>query len=183
MPIIMPPTGLSNQNFYALLVGEGSFTLTPLTVEDAMLAFPIKKRRFVVMPKFETINWNVLDYLGWSHPSGHLGYVIYNDGLSTRGIILEKTKMTGVQKPRMCSWCLTVHRGCGVNLFSGQTEYNKNTHIGEYVCSNLNCSLYIRGILKADACQMRESLGTDEKAKRLQANVRSFFDMIYTQKV
>jgi hypothetical protein len=160
-----------------------SFALVPLTIPDIIPAFPKKAQRFITMPKLEAIDWRVLDYYGWCHSSGHLGYVIFNDKSGIRGIVLEKTKMTGAQKPRMCSWCLTVHRGCGVNLFTSATAYDKNKIIGEYVCSNLNCSLYISGLLVPDACQMRENIGMDAKKERLRANVGKFFDMIYSQKM
>ena len=71
------------------------------------------------MPELESIDWGVLDYLGWVHPAGHLGYVVFplNDQLF--GLTMRRMINHG-QKPRthMCSWCHHVYRSRGTAMFS-----------------------------------------------------------------
>lgn len=46
-----------------------------LTQEEILLSFPKKERNKVKLPDLDSIKWEHLDFLGWTHPSGHLGYV------------------------------------------------------------------------------------------------------------
>jgi hypothetical protein len=74
--------------------------------------------------------------------------------------------------------CLTTHTG-GVSLMvalkAGKAGQQGNS-VGAYICSDLACSLYLRG--KKDAgvgARMQESLTLDEKIERTVANVAAFF--------
>lgn len=78
----------------------------------------------------------------------------------------------------MCSWCLTIHRGCDVNLFTAETQFERNKTYGDYICNDLNCSLYVRGIMKSEACQMRENIDIKAKIARLNANIGKFFQAV-----
>ncbi len=79
----------------------------------------------------------------------------------------------------MCSWCLTVHRGGGVNLFTAQNTSDRNKTYGDYICNDLQCSLYIRNIKSADACQMREHVDVEFKIRRLQGNIKKFMKQVH----
>ncbi|MHC1700783.1 MAG: FBP domain-containing protein [Humidesulfovibrio sp.] len=153
--------------------------MDPLTREDIHTAFTPKQRRHVTLPDLDGRDWPALDYLGWAHVSGHMAYVVYaRDGVA-RGLVLRRTKLTGAQRPKMCSWCLTIHRGCGVNLFTAQVGDNRDKLYGDYMCNDLKCSAYVRGTEKLEACQMRETISLDKKIERLHVNVERFFRAIY----
>jgi len=56
-----------------------------LTTQDIINLFPDRKLRELAPPDGNAVDWGVLDYLGWVHPSGHVGYAIvpYGDELCT----------------------------------------------------------------------------------------------------
>lgn len=77
----------------------------------------------------------------------------------------------------MCSVCVTTHTG-GVSLMvaprSGKAGQQGNS-VGVYMCSDLACSLYVRG--KKDAgigARLHESLTLEEKVQRTVANLAAF---------
>lgn len=153
--------------------------MKPLTREEIAEGFSARQRKQLVFPNLEKVDWNALDFFGWAHVSGHLAFIVYDDGRQTRGLVLKRTKLTGAQKPKMCSWCLTLHRGSGVNLFTAETKLDRNKIYGDYICNDLNCSFYVRGIMKPDACQMRENISIESKIARLHANIEKFFQVVY----
>ena len=57
------------------------------------------------LPNLSSINWEVLDYLGWVHPSGHNGYVLLvspRDG-NLRGTVLSRSRKRSPRKHGMVS--------------------------------------------------------------------------------
>ena len=90
----------------------------PLTRNDIAGAFEEDKDLFI--PDVNTIDWHLLDYLGWVHPSGHLGYVVLqspNTG-DVRGIRMNRSLRTSRKKRmEMCSWCHHVHKSDGTAMF------------------------------------------------------------------
>lgn len=157
--------------------------MEPLTREAIIGSFSRKQRKYVQLPNIDNVEWAALDYLGWAHVSGHMAYVVYARDGAARGVVLRRTKLTGAQKPKMCSWCLTIHRGCGVNLFTAHVGDNRDKLYGDYLCNDLGCSAYVRGTEKLEACQMRETISLDMKIARLRANVERFYRAIYGQGV
>ena len=77
----------------------------------------------------------------------------------------------------MCSMCLTTHSG-GVSLMvapkAGKAGQQGNS-VGTYICTDLACSLYVRGKKDAGAgARLNESLTLEEKIQRTVANVAAF---------
>jgi len=99
----------------------------------------------------ENVQWPSLDYFGWVHPSGHLGFVVLqspNDGRS-RGIRMSRAKRSA-KKPRMemCSWCHHVHKPNGTAMFTVPVKGSEGRHtLGNVVCKDLDCSLRIRNLV------------------------------------
>jgi hypothetical protein len=63
--------------------------MEPVTKNEILDAFE-EEVDDLHLPDLKSINWEALDYLGWVHPSGHIGYVLLvspRDG-NLRGIIL-----------------------------------------------------------------------------------------------
>ena len=83
----------------------------------------------------------------------------------------------------MCSMCVTTHTG-GVSLMvaakSGRAGRQGNS-VGTYICSDLSCSLYVRG--KKDAgvgARIHESLTLEEKIQRTAENIAAFIAKVTT---
>lgn len=118
-----------------------------------------------------TFAWEDLDFLGWSDPGAPLRAVIVVPG--PVGIVLRKPerKRTSVVRSSMCRVCLTQHTSDGVTLFvaplAGPAGRNGNS-VGEYLCTDLACSLYLRGKKQPRGRLVRqeESLTLDERVDR-----------------
>jgi hypothetical protein len=126
------------------------------------------------MPDLSRIEWDSLDYLGWIHPSGHIGYMVLqspNDG-EIKGIRMNRRQRFS-KKPRMemCSWCHHVHRANGTAMFTVSVKGSDGRQIlGNVVCKDLDCSLRVRN-LKSPHSYMRESLYEPAKIWRMQQSM------------
>jgi hypothetical protein len=149
-----------------------------LSKEEIILSFPSKERKKVKLPDLEKINWENLDFLGWIHPSGHLGYIVYEfqNGV-LRGMVLERTPITLGRGARMCSLCYTLNTASQIRLFTYRIP-GKNITIGDYFCADLQCSLYIRKIKEPFLAQMQENLTIHQKIERCKKNLEKFFRII-----
>ncbi len=152
--------------------------LDPLSADQIIASFQKKERSLVKMPDLTGIDWDKMDFLGWLHPSSHVGYVVYELDGAVVGLVLEKTKALS-QRPKSCAICLTMHGGRFVNLFTVKNAKNKDRVIGQYFCHDLKCSLYIRGEKAPTATQIMEHMTIDEKAKRLVSNLEAFIRSVY----
>lgn len=66
--------------------------MLPLDREQLTAAFDADEDLHI--PDLKDVHWSVLDYFGWVHPSGHLGFVVLqspNDG-QLRGIRMTREK-------------------------------------------------------------------------------------------
>jgi hypothetical protein len=128
---------------------------------------------------FTGLPWHDLDFLGWSDPGAPLRSVIVMPG--PVGVVLRRPepKRAGVMRSSMCRVCLTQHSADGVTLFvaplAGAAGRNGNS-VGEYLCSDLACSLYLRGKRQPRGRLVRqeESLSLDERVDRAMTNLNGF---------
>jgi hypothetical protein len=132
------------------------------------------------------VPWPDLDFLGWTDPAAPLRALLVaprRDGLT--GIVLRRPEARRVTALRssMCRICLTDHAGSGVALFvaplAGAAGRQGNT-VGEYFCTDLACSLYLRGKRRPQARLVRheETLSVDERIQREMANLTAFLDRV-----
>lgn len=148
-----------------------------LTVEEIVAAFDqsaVKRLRLdadLHLPDLSTLSWADLDYLGWVHPAGHLGFVVLQSPHSgeLRGVILNRSRRA-YKKPRleMCSWCHHVHKAQGTAMFTVAVRGSEGRHtLGNVICRDLDCSLRIRNIVEPGSF-MKESLYEPAKVWRMQ---------------
>ena len=135
-------------------------------------------RRLHVPKDLATRPWDDLDYLGWVDPRSparrHL--VAEVDG-TTYGLVLRANEAAvGGGRRSMCSLCITVQSG-GVSLMvaprAGKAGQQGNS-VGTYICSDLDCSLVVRGRRSTGSPGMHETHNVEQRAARLVANVESF---------
>jgi hypothetical protein len=131
--------------------------------------------------------WEDLDFLGWRDPGapGRAYLVAERDGRLV-GIALRATSggSRGFTSRSMCSLCLTTHPGGGVALMTarrtGEAGRQGNS-VGQYLCTDLACSLYTRGRKQAaggGVVAVDESLTPEEKVARTRANLHSFLNKV-----
>jgi len=149
-----------------------------LTKEEILLTFTPRVRKKIILPSLEEIVWDQLDFLGWVHPSGHLGYVVYNSpSLGIKSLFLHRAIPKWGRGVRMCSWCNTMRPFREVALFSTTRLYNIERSIGDYICADFGCSLYVRG-KPLNIAQMGETISVKEKIQRLHRNIEKFFLLV-----
>ena len=145
-----------------------------LSSAEILAAFEPHERRKVVSP--DDLPWEDLDFLGWIHRSGHLGFVLYEGDTGLAGVTLERVVIrTKGARLFMCDLCCTLHEQGGLASF---TRWNRSgTRARSYMlCADLKCSLYVRGKRPTGCAQMTETLGVSEKVGRLKANLGRLFE-------
>ncbi|MBO2448207.1 FBP domain-containing protein [Actinomadura barringtoniae] len=128
--------------------------------------------------------WDDLDFLGWQdHTSPERSYLVVETGDGLMGVALRRaTASAGFARRSMCSLCLTNHLGGGVSLLTarraGKTGQQGNS-VGAYMCTDLACSLYVRGKKQVGpGGRLQESLTMEEKIDRTTANLTDFLDKV-----
>ena len=148
-----------------------------LALNREQIAAAFDEGEVLHVPDLENVQWPSLDYFGWVHPSGHLGFVVLqspNDGRS-RGIRMSRAKRSA-KKPRMemCSWCHHVHKANGTAMFTVPVRGSEGRHtLGNVVCKDLDCSLRIRNLVQSDSF-MRETLYQPAKVWRMQTTMHKW---------
>ncbi|WP_035841487.1 FBP domain-containing protein [Kitasatospora azatica] len=129
--------------------------------------------------------WEDLDFLGWRDPGApDRCYLVAEHGGELIGVTLRLApRQTGSMRRSMCSLCLTTHPSSGVALMSARKARRTGSEadsVGEYICTDLACSLYVRGKKKAEpGGRLEESLTTEEKIERTTARLSAFLDKLF----
>jgi FBP C-terminal treble-clef zinc-finger len=139
----------------------------------------------VGLPKdLEEQPWEDLDFLGWRDAGApDRGYLVAEREGGLVGITLRAARGTYrvFTSRSMCSLCLTTHTGGGVALMAarraGEAGRQANT-VGQYLCTDLACSLYIRGKKQTAGGDLEETLTVAEKVARTQVNLSAFIDKV-----
>ncbi|GAB3839098.1 FBP domain-containing protein [Kribbella italica] len=142
-------------------------------------------KRLTVPKDLEEQPWDQLDFLGWCDPGApDRGYLVAERDGKLIGITLKAAKSAGrgFTSRSMCSLCMTTRTGGGVVLMaarrSGAAGRQGNT-VGQYLCTDLACSLYIRGKKQAATEPgLDETLSVEEKTIRLTNNLTLFVDKV-----
>ncbi|MYT75481.1 MULTISPECIES: FBP domain-containing protein [unclassified Streptomyces] len=124
--------------------------------------------------------WEDLDFLGWRDPQApDRAYLVAEIDGRPQGLVLRgaQSAMSWQTRRSMCSLCVTTHTG-GVALLvapkAGKAG-KQGDSVGAYICSDLACSLYVRGLRDAGAgSRMHETLTVEEKIGRTVGNVAAF---------
>ena len=157
--------------------------MEPLTEQQIRAAFVNcskgEAKRLTVPKDLAARPWPDLDFFGWRDPQApDRAYLAIpaEDGL--RALTLRCPPPSPTRPRRsMCAMCLTTHTG-GVSLMvaprAGKEGKLGNT-VGTYLCTDLSCSLYLRGLKDLPpGDRLRETLTLPEKIARTTANLTAF---------
>ncbi|MFD9794955.1 FBP domain-containing protein [Streptomyces sp. NPDC059070] len=161
--------------------------MKPLTEQEIRAAFVNctkgEAKRLSVPRDLADRPWDDLDFFGWRDPGApDRAYLVIELDGRPKGLALRSSSGgSGSLRRSMCSMCLTTHTG-GVSLMvapkAGKAGQQGNS-VGAYICTDLACSLYVRG--KRDAGmggRLQESLTLEEKVERTVTNVAAFFSKV-----
>ncbi|MEZ0065449.1 hypothetical protein ABIA32_001445 [Streptacidiphilus sp. MAP12-20] len=129
--------------------------------------------------------WAQLDFLGWRDPGApdRCALVAPRPDGALVGITLRfPPPQRGFLARSLCSLCLTTHPRNGVSLLTarraGRAGREGNT-VGLYMCTDLACSLYVRGLKKAEpGARLDETLGLEQQIERLDTKLHAFLDLV-----
>jgi hypothetical protein len=164
--------------------------MRPITESDIRRSFVNcskgEAKRLAVPKDLEEQPWDDLDFLGWRDPGApDRGYLVAErDDGGLVGISLRAAPgiSRGFTSRSMCSLCLTTRTSRGVALMTarrtGEAGRRGNT-VGQYLCTDLACSLYTRGKKQTVAgADLDETLSVEEKITRTQVNLTAFIDKV-----
>ncbi|GAA3782380.1 FBP domain-containing protein [Streptomyces chiangmaiensis] len=129
--------------------------------------------------------WDDLDFLGWRDPGApDRSYLVTEQPDRLVGVALRfPSSQRGFLHRSMCSLCLTTHPGSGVSLMTARkagAAGREGNSVGVYMCTDLACSLYVRGKKVPEAgLRFEESLSMQEQIDRMVANLSSFLGKLH----
>ncbi|MGC9670725.1 FBP domain-containing protein [Planosporangium sp. 12N6] len=132
------------------------------------------------------VPWADLDFLGWTDPGAPLRALLVVPGVDgPTGVVLRRPEAgkISVTRSSLCRVCLTEHAASGVALFvaplAGAAGRQGNS-VGEYLCTDLACSLYLRGKRqpRMRLARREETLTLDERINRAMINLTAFTSRI-----
>ncbi|RFU82492.1 FBP domain-containing protein [Streptomyces triticagri] len=164
--------------------------MKPLTEHDIRTSFVNCSKgeaKRLPLPKNLTDldHWDDLDFLGWFDLSApDRRYLVVERGDELVGLSLRSVSGNrGFLRRSLCSLCLTTHPGSGVSLMTapkaGRAGREGNS-VGLYICTDLDCSLYVRGRKKAaPGGRMEEYLTAEQQIERLRGNIDTFVERVF----
>lgn len=142
-------------------------------------------KRLAVPRNLDEHPWDDLDFLGWRDPGApDRSYLVTERDGRLVGVTLRfPSSKRGFLQRSMCSLCLTTHPGGGVSLMTARkagTAGREGNSVGIYMCTDLACSLYLRGKKALESgSRFEESLTLDEQIARTTGNLSAFLDKLY----
>ncbi len=157
--------------------------MEPLTAELVRSSFincsKGEAKRLPLPRDLAAVRWERLDFLGWRDPGAPgAAYLVAPEPDGPVGLVLRlSSERRATGRKNMCSLCLTVHSTTDVALMvaprPGASGRAGNT-VGAYLCVDLACSLYARGLERPERAQPEETLTPEQKVARLQVNLATF---------
>lgn len=132
---------------------------------------------------FDAALWDSLDYFGWTDPAlPERGYLVADTSFGLVGAVLRLPKNRPHGRRALCSLCYTQHKSQGALLMvanrAGRAGRNHNT-VGTYICADLSCSLYLRGLRRAfGGGMLPETLDPEARIRRLNERVEDFLGRV-----
>ncbi|MET7598113.1 FBP domain-containing protein [Streptomyces sp. NPDC005496] len=158
--------------------------MRPLTEQDIRTSFincsKGEAKRLAVPRDLDERPWEHLDFLGWRDPGApDRSYLVTEHAGRLAGVTLRfPSSRRGLLHRSMCSLCLTTHPGSGVSLMTARkagAAGRDGNSVGIYMCTDLACSLYVRGKKAPEpGGRFEETLTLEEQIARTVGNLSAF---------
>ncbi|MGW5373288.1 FBP domain-containing protein [Streptomyces sp. NPDC004009] len=162
--------------------------MRPLTEQDIRSSFincsKGEAKRLAVPRDLGERPWDDVDFLGWRDPGApDRSYLVAEREEGPVGVALRfPASRRGFLHRSLCSVCLTTHPGGGVSLMTARKAGpagREGNSVGVYMCTDLACSLYVRGKKAPQSGgRFEESLSLEEQIARTTGNLNAFLDKI-----
>jgi len=158
-----------------------STDMLPVTEREIRASFINASRKeassLTLPPSFDEIDFDRLDYLGWTDPKlPRRAYVIAPGTDGPIGVLLQHAEQRFRTKA-LCSWCEDVTLRNDVQFFSarkaGAAGRNGGT-IGTLICTNFGCSASVRRLPPLAYEGYDQEAARDLRILRLQEHVQGF---------
>ncbi|MFF0160926.1 FBP domain-containing protein [Streptomyces sp. NPDC005263] len=163
--------------------------MRPLTEQDIRTSFVNcskgEAKRLATPRELDELPWDHLDFLGWRDPGApDRSYLVAERDGALVGVTLRfPSSRRGFLHRSMCSLCLTTHPGGGVSLMTARKAGpagREGNSVGLYMCTDLACSLYVRGRkVPGGGSRLEESLTVAQQIARTTDNLSAFLDKLY----
>jgi hypothetical protein len=161
-------------------------SLTEQEIRDSFVNCSKGEAKRLAVPRdLDLLPWGDLDFLGWRDPGApDRSYLVSEREGRLVGVSMRfPSSHRGFLHRSMCSLCLTVHPGNGVSLMTARkagTAGREGNSVGLYMCTDLACSLYLRGKkVPGSGARIKESLTVGDQVARTMANLSAFLDKLY----
>jgi treble-clef zinc-finger protein len=126
--------------------------------------------------------WQNLDFLGWQEPGApERAYLVAERDGEFIGLAL-RSAAASAHRPTMCTFCLTTHPGQGVALLTARKAGpagREGNSVGTYICSDLACSLYVRGLKSPPpGGRIKVAMSLEEQIERTRVNLFGYLDRV-----
>ncbi|MEY9490535.1 hypothetical protein RKD26_006329 [Streptomyces calvus] len=162
--------------------------MKPLTEQDIRTSFincsKGEAKRLAVPRDLDERPWDDLDFLGWRDPGApDRSYLVTERGDRLVGVAMRfQPGRRGFLHRSMCTLCLTTHPRGGVSLMTARragAAGREGNSVGAYMCTDLACSLYLRGRkVPETGARFEESLTLEEQIDRTRGNLFAFLDKL-----
>jgi hypothetical protein len=160
----------------------------PLSEQDIRASFincsKGEAKRLAVPRDLAERPWEDLDFLGWRDPGApDRSYLVTEREGRLVGVALRfQPAQRGFLHRSMCSLCLTTHPRGGVSLMAARKAGpagREGNSVGAYMCTDLACSLYLRGRkVPETGARFEESLTLEEQIARTTGHLFAFLDKV-----
>ncbi|WP_406640107.1 FBP domain-containing protein [Amycolatopsis sp. WGS_07] len=151
--------------------------LDPAEIRASFVNCSRGEAKSVTLPS--DISWEKRDFLGWRDVKAPgRAYLVVPHGDEVIGLSLRAAPpLKSRSRSNMCAFCSTTHPVADITLFTarlaGKPGRDGNT-VGTYLCSDLECSAYLRGDLRPAVPQPKESLSEEERVERMGEKIGRF---------
>ncbi|GHC97260.1 hypothetical protein GCM10010313_04540 [Streptomyces violarus] len=163
--------------------------MKPLTEQDIRTSFincsKGEAKRLAVPRDLGERPWDDLDFLGWRDPGApDRSYLVTEREGRLVGVTMrfQPARQASLQRS-MCSLCLTTHPRGGVSLMTARkagAAGREGNSVGVYMCTDLACSLYVRGKkVPESGSRLEESLTRAEQIDRTTDGLAAFLDKVH----
>lgn len=133
----------------------------------------------LALPDLSRQPWADLDFLGWVDPAQpRKAWMVMDYADSTLGLMLRTPTSAVAPRRSMCNLCHSVQPRGGVRLMTAPREGEagrRHNMVGTYLCADLDCSLYVRGMRQLQGfSQIPELLSPERKIQRLRERLNDF---------